>query len=703
MLFIAIIIAALFFADKSRRAQKELRRSRRVERYIGYLCDVHYKVLEVDFDLKTRRQYMKRGDVVEIEERSDFFGFDIESIYPDDVKDCLSVFAPAAVRTLFDSGENERYIECRMRAEGGEYRWFSYLLKLIPIDSEHPCSAMLLIKDIDDLRREREQNHDALMDALDAANTASRSKSAFLSSMSHEIRTPLNAMIGYMTIAKAAVDDKEKMLHCIESAGIAARHLLSIINDILDVSSMEAGKIKLLKERFDLKEQLSSVSTVFYQQCRLKNISFDITIDGLTEEWVVGDAMRVSQILMNLMSNAVKFTSKGGVGLKVVQTALTASQVYIRFIVKDSGIGMSEEYLGRLFEPFEQESAQTSRKYGGTGLGMSITLSLVNLMGGNIDVESTPGAGSTFTVTLPFERTENISAEAASKDISHLRVLIVDDLENECDYVHALLDRCGVYSESAGSGEDAIRLVSQKKNTSERFDLCIIDWNMPGLNGVETTRLIHEECDPDIPIIIATAYDISEFEQEASEAGAARIISKPLFQSTLLDLLVTTYGKYDIEPDGDADIPDLSGMHVLLAEDNETNVEVAIDLLELAGVTADVAENGSEAVRLFLEKGDSYDAILMDVQMPVMDGYEATRTIRGSGAPRASSIPVIALTADAFAENVSAALAAGMNDHIAKPIELNVLFTALKRVYNVDKHDSASPEDRQRDQVIKTT
>ena len=681
VLIIIIAAVALLLADKNRRAQKELQRSRRLERYIGYLCDMYDQVLEVDLELQSRRQYLKRDGIVEIQERDDFHAFDIERIYPEDVETCLAVLGPDALRALDPDGEDERYVECRMRAGNGEYRWYSFLLKHIRVDAEHPCSAMLLIKDMDDLHRERQRNKEALMNALDAANTASRSKSTFLSSMSHEIRTPLNAMIGYMTIAQASIDQREKVLHCIESAGIAARHLLSIINDVLDISSMESGKMKLSLERFDLKEQLSNITSIFYQQCRQKNVKFVITISGLTEEWVVGDSMRVNQILMNLMSNAVKFTdSDGSVNVSVVQTALSASQVYIRFIVKDTGIGMSEEYRKRLFTPFEQESAETARKYGGTGLGMSITYNLVSLMGGKIDVDSKEGEGTTFTVTLPFDRTENQETRVISQDMSKLHVLVVDDLENECDYVHALLKRCGVPSESAQSGEEAIRLVAGRKGTPDKFDMCIIDWNMPGLNGVETTRLIHQECDPDIPIIIATAYDISEFEEEAMAAGAAKIIAKPLFQSTLFDLLVTTYGKYNALPADDAEIPDLTGMRVLLAEDNEMNVDVAIDLLELAGIQAEVARNGQEAVDRFLAHEDGYDVILMDVQMPVMDGYAATKAIRASGHPLARSIPIIAMTANAFAEDVSASLASGMNGHLSKPIETVELFDTLRRI-----------------------
>lgn len=681
LLLAGIVVTILMLADKNRRAYKELQRSRFLERYIGYLCDLHYKVLEVDFDLKTRKQYRKRNGVVEIDERDDFTAFDIESIHPDDRDACLAVFAPSSIRELAAAGKDEGYVESRMRSDSGEYRWYGFMLKLIPKDEQHPFSAMLLIKDVNDLRLERDRSHAMLVDALDAANTASRSKSAFLSNMSHEIRTPLNAMIGYMTIASASIDNRDKVLHCIDSAGVAARHLLSIINDVLDISSMESGKMKLAKERFDLKEQLSGITSVFYQQCKQKGVAFAISINALTEEWVVGDPLRVNQILMNLMSNAVKFTSsEGSVSLAVVQTKLTESQVFIRFIVKDTGIGMSEEYLERLFSPFEQESVQTARRYGGTGLGMSITCNLVSLMGGKIDVESKQGKGSVFTVTLPFGRTENAEPKAISTDFSKLRVLVVDDLANECDYVRALLNRCGVRSETAQSGEEAVQLVAARKNTPEKFDLCIIDWNMPGLNGVETTRLIHKECDLDIPIIIATAYDISEFEEDAIAAGATKIISKPLFQSTLFDLLVSTYGKYGVAAEDENDIPDLSGMQILLAEDNEMNVEVAAAILELAGITADVARNGREAVELFLQNAETYDAILMDVQMPVMDGYAATQAIRDSGQARAKSIPIIAMTANAFAEDVSASLAAGMNGHLSKPIETQQLFGTLKRI-----------------------
>ena len=336
--------------------------------------------------------------------------------------------------------------------------------------------------------------------------------------------------------------------------------------------------------------------------------------------------------------------------------------------------------MKRLFSPFEQASATTAKTYGGTGLGMSITKNLVSLMGGGIDVKSAPGAGSAFCVTIPFGRTENATAKTLPKDFSYLHVLVVDDQENECDYVRTLLGRCGAHAQSASSGEEAIRVVAQYKDTPQRIDLCIIDWNMPGLDGVETTKIIHQECDPDVPIIIATAYDINEFEEAALAASAARIISKPLFQSTLFDLLVSTYGKYDATPEDASAIPDLSGMRVLLAEDNEMNVEVAVDILELAGITAEVAANGREAVERYLAGSDRFDAILMDVQMPVMDGYEATKAIRAANRENAKTIPIIAMTANAFAEDIAASLACGMTGHLSKPIETTQLFGALRKI-----------------------
>ena len=528
------------------------------------------------------------------------------------------------------------------------------------------------------------ESADLLKEALEAANQASASKGNFLSNMSHEIRTPLNAIIGYLTIAKDEQCTVEKKDYCIENCDIASRHLLQIINDILDMSSIENGKLKIAHEEFDLKKELSDITTIFFQNAKAKMIDFETHIENLTEEWVIGDQLRVNQVLMNLLSNAVKFTPEHGkVCLKVEQLRKDETRVYMQFTVSDTGIGMSQEYMSRIFQPFEQENAGTARKFGGSGLGLSITNNLVQMMGGKIDVMSRQNQGTTFTVTLYFEKAKGEHASNVHADYSHVRVLVVDDQEDECKYVRMMLKRCGAKADFVTGGEKALRQMRSRMGGDYAYDLCIVDWNMPEMNGGEVTRRIREEFSKDMPIIIATAYDITEFEEEARQAGANKVIAKPLFQSTLFDLLVSNFGSYDPEAASEKNPEkqmDMSGVHLLLAEDNPMNMDIAVTIMEKAGIKVDQAVNGKEASEKFLaaEPG-TYNLILMDVQMPVMDGFEATKTIRESNHPEAKTIPIIAMTANAFAEDVAEALAKGMNAHIAKPINYDKLFELLKK------------------------
>lgn len=535
---------------------------------------------------------------------------------------------------------------------------------------------------------QKKKNRESLVDALNAATQASESKGNFLSNMSHEIRTPLNAIIGYLALASEEDVSQEKLKHCIDNCTIASKHLLQIINDILDMSSIESGKLKIAHEDFDLKKEIMDITTIFFQNAKAKGVEFETHVENLTEEWVVGDQLRLNQILMNLLSNAVKFTPENGlVQLSIQQMNEDEKKVYIQFQVRDTGIGMSKEYMSRIFQPFEQENAGTAKKFGGSGLGLSITNHLIKMMGGNITVESEQNIGTTFTVLMYFDRSANSHQKnLVQTDYSKVRVLVVDDKEDECTYVKTMLKRCNVKSDYVTSGEDALKRIRSRMGGDYSYDLCIIDWNMPNMNGGEVTRRIRKELGADLPIIIATAYDVTEFEDEAREAGADRIVAKPLFQSTLFDILVSTFGEYD--PSAKADTSrkrvDMSGVHVLLAEDNQMNMEIAVSMLEKAGVIVDQATNGKEAYEIFTskEKG-TYQLILMDVQMPVMDGYEATRTIRSSSHPEAKTIPIIAMTANAFAEDVADALANGMNAHIAKPINYDKLFDLLEKYSQV--------------------
>ncbi len=528
-----------------------------------------------------------------------------------------------------------------------------------------------------------EKGRISLKDALENAENASHAKGDFMSRMSHEIRTPLNAVIGYLDIAHDASDDQKKVLHCIEKSQIASKHLLSIINDVLDISSIESGRMKIAHDDFDIKKMVNSLTTLFYNQAKAKGVEFIVRMQPMESEWLSGDELRVRQILLNLLSNAVKFTPEGGtITLGIRQVGERADKQRIEFSVQDTGIGMSEEYRTRMFQPFEQESASTAKNYGGTGLGLSISNNLVRMMGGTIDVKSELGKGTCFTVLLAFDKAKSDQVtNEMPEDFSHVRALVVDDDQDTCAYMEKLLERMGVRCDTVTSGKKALRRVTSRNDAGRPYDICIIDWNMKEMDGMETAREVKKICGHEIPIIIATAYDYTELMDEAKEIGVDKIVSKPLFQSTLFDLLVSTYGKY--RPVQNAAKPkiDLSGTKILLAEDNEMNMEIALDILSKAGLVMTPVVNGKEALDTFeASEPGTYDAILMDIQMPVMDGYTATRKIRECHHPEAKSIPIIAMTANAFSEDVTAALAAGMNDHVAKPISYDRLFNVLNRL-----------------------
>ena len=546
-------------------------------------------------------------------------------------------------------------------------------------------AVMLLILVSYNANRYKKWNTQIQM-ANEAMQKATKAKSDFMSKMSHEIRTPLNAVIGYMTIAQMKDSDADKIHYCLENSELAAKHLLSIINDVLDVSAIESGKIKIARASYNLKQQLSTIATIFYNQAKNRDVDFQVHINGLTEEWVVGDQLRVNQIIMNLLSNAVKFTPENGhVTLHVTQLEKTDETVRVQFIVKDTGIGMSEEFLSRIFTPFEQESASTANKFGGTGLGLAISKNLTSLMGGTIEVDSRQNEGTTFTVTIPFGVSlENEALKTTNKDFSKIRVLVVDDQEEDQSYVKAILNRIGVKSDTVSDGKTAVRRFASRQNTDYAYDLCIIDWKMPEENGLYVAKQIREVSGDNIPIIIATAYDITEVEQDAKEAGIDQVITKPLFQSTLFDLLVNKFGKY--EPQGEEKHltnVNLQGATLLIAEDNEMNMEIAVSILSKAGIILEQALNGKEALEAFKDSEPGhYKAILMDVQMPVMNGYEASKAIRALDRPDAKNIPIIAMTANAFTSDVEEALSNGMNGHIAKPIDYEKLYKTLNNCIN---------------------
>ncbi len=523
--------------------------------------------------------------------------------------------------------------------------------------------------------------------AIEQANSASAAKGQFLAQMSHEIRTPMNAIIGLTELAKMDINSPDKMKEYLAKVDSSSKLLLGIINDVLDMSAIENSKLKIASAEFDFKQLLSSITTVFYQQSKQKGITFEMKMKGVTEETLVGDSLRVNQILMNLLSNAVKFTPAGGnIGVLVIQSSMSLDAVHIRFVVSDTGCGMSDDLKRRLFSPFEQEDATTARKHGGSGLGLAITKNLIELMGGSIQVESEKNVGSTFTVDVPFKKVKQEEQKRVSvQTFSDIKALVVDDDEESCEYAEVLLERLGVEHNHVTSGEAALELLGEADDAGKPYNIVLVDWKMPDMDGVTVTQQIREIFGDDTIVIIVSAYDLNEVESQGREAGADYFIPKPLFQSSVFNILTRIsnkdYDKLEEENTPDKNY-DFKGRKVLVAEDVVLNMEVAVRLLNMVGIEVVCAEDGQQAVDIFANSQlNEFDAILLDINMPNKNGYEAATEIRASVRKDAKNVPIYAMTANAFSQDVTAALNSGMNGHIAKPIETDVLYKTLKKAF----------------------
>ena len=537
-----------------------------------------------------------------------------------------------------------------------------------------------------------EKSSEEAKKASEDAKQASRAKSDFLANMSHDIRTPMNAIIGLATVGKLEVENPVRMREYLNKIEISSHLLLDLINDILCMSAIERGKMKINNEPFNFRKMLSDLATVFYQQSKQKEVEFKLNMYSVTEEMLIGDELRINQIIMNLLSNAVKFTHAGGtVSFKVTQASHTKDKVVMRFEVKDTGIGMKREMLKRLFSPFEQQDSSVTRKYGGSGLGMAITKNLTELMGGNIYVQSQEGRGTHFTVELPLR----ISAEqvAVHEDYKDLRVLLVDDDLDACKYCQTLLQEIGVRSNYVTSGEEALEALGEAEDKGDPYKICFIDWQMQHMDGVETTRQIRQIFGKDSVIVIVSAYDLDEIESEGVEAGADYFMMKPFFQSSLVSVINNALGKQD-DSQHVFNNYDFTGKRVLIAEDVSLNMEVAVKMLKLVGIEPSCAENGYEALLMYENADDNYfDCILMDVNMPQMNGLEAALRIRRSKKPDAKSIQIYAMTANVFADDIKAVEASGMNGHIAKPVEVDNLYKTLSEAFAAqDKNKESQKE-----------
>lgn len=576
--------------------------------------------------------------------------------------------------------------ECRiMNPKTKREQWM--LLQVYPVLQDGGVERY--IAKLEDQTEER-RTQQTLRDALENARQANAAKRNFLSRMSHEIRTPMNAIIGMTAIAAADPDDRAKTEECLTKIAYSSKYLLSIINDVLDMSAIESGKISITREPFNLARLLTELGAVYESQCASRGVQFALTSD-LSEEHLIGDQVRLNQILHNLLSNAVKFTPAGGrVRLEVGQTGQQGVYRQLCFTVSDTGIGMDEGFQKRMYLPFEQDPHAGVLRQGGTGLGLAIVRNLVTLMGGNIRVKSAPGKGSVFQVELPFEPDQSVCCTVESGERKDLRVLVADDDRGTCEHAALLLERMGMSVRWVLSGAEAVEEILWACADGTDYDVCILDWQMPGMDGIETARRIRERVGPDLLIIILSAYDWSGIEPQARAAGVNAFLSKPMFPSNLHRALreAAGHGKTPPAPARRCGRYDFTGRRILLAEDNQLNLEIAAALLESAGAAVDQVSEGRAAVRAFAQSPPgTYDMILLDVQMPVLDGHGAARAIRACPRPDAACIPIFAMTANAFAEDVAAAKAAGMNEHVAKPIDAEALYALLDAYFRGDKEE----------------
>ncbi len=531
-------------------------------------------------------------------------------------------------------------------------------------------------------RREKNFERDKIL-----AEESSRAKTSFLSNMSHEIRTPMNAIIGLDNIALKEPDLPPRTREHLEKIGTSARHLLGLINDILDMSRIESGRMTLKDEEFPFQEFLDQINIMINGQCQDKGLHYECHIVGKVCDYYVGDAMKLKQVLINILGNAVKFTPAGGsVSFTVEQTAAFEEYRTLRFSIKDTGIGMSKEYIPRIFDAFSQESSGTSNRYGSTGLGMAITKNLVEMMNGNIDVDSEKGVGTEFLVTVTLKSSaRSVSAEHPHRLPANLRVLVVDDDEVALEHAKLVLRDVGVDAETTDSAIDALSLMREALDGGRPYRFLLSDLKMPEMDGLALSRAVREFDGGRTGVIIMTGYNWDDILEEAQSSGVDAIMSKPLFTDSILRDFHTILEK-DAEAhpaESEAEAPEISleGLHVLIAEDMDLNAEILADLLDMEGVSAERAENGEIALEMFSASAEGfYDAILMDVRMPVMDGLSATGRIRALARADAKTVPIIAMTANAFDEDVQRSLQAGMNAHLSKPVEPERLYETLRRL-----------------------
>ena len=602
----------------------------------------------------------------------------LRDVHPKDRDRMLMVVQP---EYLADRLARETEFSVIMRdVSGGEEKYYRFQA----IRGADPDHAAFGFVDITEDIREQKEHQKQFEEALAMAQSANRAKTTFLNNMSHDIRTPMNAIIGYTGLAATHIDNTELVRDYLSKISQSSDHLLSLINDVLDMSRIESGKMNLDEKNENISDIIHTLRDIVQADVHSKQLDFYVDSVDVNDEDIICDKLRLNQVLLNILSNAIKYTApRGMISLRIIEHDIKKSgYATYEFTVRDNGMGMSQEFLTTIFDPFTRVRSSTVSGIQGTGLGMAITKNIIDMMGGTIQIESEEGVGTEVKITFEFKLQSAPRTPEEIPAFKGIRSLVVDDDTNTCLSVSKMIKNIGMRAEWCTSGKEAVIRAKAACQEGESFGVYIIDWLMPDMNGIETTRRIRKEIGPNVAIIVLTSYDWADIEEEARAAGVTTFVSKPLFPSDLTRVLEQCMGQAEEEAEPEPEEPDFKGRKVLLVEDNPLNTEIAVDMLSENGFEVYTADDGTTAVEAVRNaKAGDFDIILMDVQMPIMDGYEATRQIRALGT-ELSQIPIVAMTANAFAEDRAAALEAGMNEHIAKPIKMPVLKEMLARFLN---------------------